>query len=51
MKSIVNEQRAFLPVVAFEDDHPKMFLGRAKRDERLDIPDSNDHAVNDETFD
>ncbi|MBR1752329.1 MAG: hypothetical protein IJ740_15920 [Ruminococcus sp.] len=51
MKSIVNEQRGYVPTVPFEDDHPKMFIGRAQRDNRLDVPDSCEYAVNDETFD
>ena len=51
MKSIFNEQIATPPAVPFEDDHPKMFVGRVKRDERLDVPDSCEYAVNDETFD
>lgn len=51
MKSKFNEQNGYLPTVAFDDEHPQMFIGRVTRDKRLDVPDSCEYAVNDETFD
>ena len=51
MKSIDTTAKQFVPFTVFEGHHPKMQIDRVERDKRLDVPDSCDYAVNDETFD
>lgn len=47
----MNSTKTFVPYTVFEVEHPEMLIGTPARDKRLDVPDSCEYAVNDETFD
>ena len=51
MKGVVDTAKQFIPFTVFEGQHPQMQIERVQRDKRLDVPDSCEYAVNDETFD